>query len=46
MADRIIEIITTNEKPTPLEKEFSWDSTIEKEINYYKQILNNTKNGE
>lgn len=46
MADRIIEIITTKEKPTPLEKEFSWDSAIEKEINYYKQILNNTKNGE
>lgn len=46
MAERIIEIITTNEKPTQLGKQFSWDSAIEKEISYYKQVIYNTANGE
>lgn len=40
ISDRIIEIISTGEKPKPLSEEFSWEKAIEKEMRVYKAILN------
>lgn len=45
ISDRIVKMINTDEKATPLGNEFSWDAAIRKETNYYKQILQISNNG-
>ena len=40
VSNRIVEILQTNESVEPLEKSFSWNSAIQKEVKYYKQIRN------
>lgn len=45
ISDRIVEMINTNEKATPIGNEFSWDAAIRKETDYYKQIIQTSSNG-
>ena len=39
IATRIIEIISSKEKPKPLDYEFSWEAAIDKLCNKCKEIL-------
>lgn len=40
ISDRMVEIITNNEQPEPLDKEYSWEYAIKKEIKLIKTLLN------
>ncbi|WP_026811008.1 glycosyltransferase [Arenibacter latericius] len=43
VSNRVIDIIQKNEPPSKLSSEFSWDSTVQKEIAIYKNIISNYK---
>lgn len=42
ISTRAIEILETGEKPKALSKDFSWESTLQKEIAVYNKILKNS----